>query len=271
MALDHNQAVALARELRRLRESADSELTQVHLAEALSSEGRVAAATLSSWESTTNPKTPPAARLSAYARFFSTPRSLKEAPHLIPERELKTDEIQRFHEIERRLLDLASPERKPQRSFQFDAGPVVVICPTLPEDLQGSLADELDPNYTRLRRYSDLDALIELYGHLRAENPTLDVFHRIDTDIRNDDLTSHVVLVGGVGWSKAMRRFQRAVSQVPVKQIEVDDLKTGEIFTFPSAEEEQRIYPLYEDLGDGDELIADVGFIARLRNPFRLN
>ena len=145
------------------------------------------------------PEDAPRRRAEAYARFFSTPRSLKEAPHLVPERELKTDEIQRFHEIERRLLDLASPGATAAK-LAVDAGPVVVICPTLPEDLQGSLADELDPNYTRLRRYSDLDALIELYGHLRAENPTLDVFHRIDTDSRNDDLTSHVVLVGGVGW-----------------------------------------------------------------------
>ena len=31
---------------------------------------------------------------------------------------------------------------------------------------------EQDPNFTKMRQYGDLDALIELYGHLRAENPT---------------------------------------------------------------------------------------------------
>ena len=30
-------------------------------------------------------------------------------------------------------------------------------------------------------------------------------------------------------------------------------------------------YPEYEDLGEGKELIADVGYIARLRNPFKVS
>ena len=148
---------------------------------------------------------------------------------------------------------------------------MVVICPTMPPDQQGPLGDEQDPNYTRLHRYGDLDALIELYGHLRAENPTLDVFHRIDTDVVSDDLTSHVVLLGGVGWNKVTRRFQSAVSQVPITQIEVKDFTSGEIFTIMRGGKEQRFYPSYEDLGDGEELISDVGFIARLHNPFRIN
>ena len=77
MALDPNRAIRLARTLRELRESTPgSELTQAQLAKALSAESRVASATLSSWESLTNPKTPTASRLSAYARFFATHRSL---------------------------------------------------------------------------------------------------------------------------------------------------------------------------------------------------
>jgi hypothetical protein len=54
-----NHAVRLARGLRGLRESTwpDQELTQAQLPKALSSEGRVAAATSSSWESLTNSKT----------------------------------------------------------------------------------------------------------------------------------------------------------------------------------------------------------------------
>jgi hypothetical protein len=72
VALNGNQAVRLARALRALRESKwpERELTQTQLAKALSSEGRVAGATLSSWESLTNPKTPPEGRISTYARFF---------------------------------------------------------------------------------------------------------------------------------------------------------------------------------------------------------
>jgi hypothetical protein len=71
-------------------------------------------------------------------------------------------------------MALLYPEsRKVRRSFQFDAGPVIVICPTAPPDVQGPLADQQDPNFTKMRQYGDLDALIELYGHLRAENPSL--------------------------------------------------------------------------------------------------
>ena len=135
-----SQAVRLARALRDLRESTwpDQVLTQAQLAKALSSEGRVAAATLSSWESATNPKTPSAARISAYARFFCTRRSLEGEPHLIPEDQLTPDELERFRELESRLLELFNPEdRKVRRTFQFDAGPVIVICPTAPSRRAG--------------------------------------------------------------------------------------------------------------------------------------
>jgi hypothetical protein len=274
VALNRTQALKLAGALRELRESTwpDQELTQVQLAKALSAEGRVAPATLSSWESTTAPKTPSANRLTAYARLFCTQRSLQGEPHLIPEGQLTTDELDRFREIESELLDLFHPEdRKGQRTFQFDAGPVIVICPTAPSNLQGPLADIQDPNFTRLRQYGDLDALIELYGHLRAENPSLNVFHRLTSDIGSDDFSSHVVLLGGIGWNKVTRRFQRAISQVPITQTGVDDLETGEVFRVDEDGKPQTFYPEYEDLGEGKELIADVGYIARLRNPFKVN
>jgi hypothetical protein len=274
VALTPGHAASLARRLRDLRESTwpDQDLTQIDLAKALSSESRVAAATLSSWESLTNPKTPAASRISAYARFFCTERSLQGGPHLIPEDQLTPVEADRFHALESELLRLANPEdHGVQRTFQFDAGPVVVICPTTPREVQGPLADEHDPNFTKMRQYGDLDALIELYGHLRAENPTLDVFHRLISDVVSDDFSSHVILLGGIGWNQVTRRFQRAISQVPITQMEVDELKTGEIFCVETSDRTQSFYPEYADLGDGKELISDVGYFAHLRNPFKVN
>jgi hypothetical protein len=274
VALNRTQALVLARALRDLRESTwpDHVLTQAQLAEALSFEGHVAPATLSSWESTTNPKTPSATRISTYARFFSTRRSLEGQPHLIPRDQLTQTERDQFQQLESRLLELWRPEdRKVQRSFQFDAGPVVVICPEAPRDVRGSLADEQDPNFTKLRRYADLDALIELYGHLRAENPTLDVYHRITSDVVADDFSSHVILLGGIGWNEVTRQFQRAISQVPITQKEVKELTTGEIFSVGIADGARSFYPEYEERGNGEELIADVGYLARLRNPFRVS
>jgi hypothetical protein len=276
LALNRDQAVRLARSLRDLRESTwpDRQLTQVELAKALSSEGRVAAATLSSWESVTNPKTPSAARISAYARFFCTKRSLERGLHLIPEDQLTPVELKRFQELESELLELLHPEaRKVQRSFQFDAGPVIVICPEAPDKERGPLADEDNRNFTKLQKYGDLDALIELYGHLRAENPTLNVFHRLASDVVSDDLSRHVVLLGGIGWNEVTRRIQSAISQVPITQVPVKDLQDGDIFQVetPGSAEPKLFYPEFENLGDRRELITDVAYVARLHNPFKIN
>jgi hypothetical protein len=172
VALDRDKAIQLARALRDLRISTwpDREVTQSQLAKALSSEGRVAGPTLSSWEALTSPKTPPVSRISAYARFFCTPRSLEDEPHLIPEDQLTPEELDRFRELESQLLQRFRPEELAlQHIFRFDVGPVVVICPDTPTKVQGSLAKEDDPNFTKLQQYGDLDALIQLYGHLRAE------------------------------------------------------------------------------------------------------
>jgi hypothetical protein len=274
VALNPDQAIRLARALRDLRETTwpDRVLTQGQLAKALSSEGHIAPATLSSWESTTNPKTPSAARINAYARFFCTRRSVEKEPHLIPEDQLRPSERERFQELESRLLGLYRPEeRKVSRSFEFDAGPVTVICPEAPHEVQGSLADQSDPNFTKMQRYGDLDALIELYGHLRAENPTLDVFHRLASEAKSDDLSSHVILLGGIAWNEVTRRIQSAISQVPIAQIAVPDLKGGDIFRVETSDGPQSFYPDYEDLGEGKQLLADVGYIARLRNPFNVS
>jgi transcriptional regulator with XRE-family HTH domain len=273
VTVDRNQTLRLARALRELRESEwpDAGLTQAQLAAALGSEAKLAGSTVSSWESTTAPKTPSAARLNAYARFFCTPRSLEGKPHLLTEDELTSDELDRFRQLESQLLDLLHPDadRKGHRTFRFDAGPVIVICSTAPSSLQSPLAKEQDPNFTKLLQYGDLDALIELYGHLRAENPALDVFQKLTTDVVSDDYTRHVVLLGGIGWNEVTRRFQRAISQVPIAQMAVDDLKGGDIFRVETAKGQKSFYPEYGDLGQGKELIADVGFLARLRNPFK--
>jgi hypothetical protein len=271
-----DQAIRLARRLRDLRESTwpEQQLTQAQLAKALSSEGRVATATLSSWESATNPKTPPEARISAYARFFSTERSLEGEAHLIPEGHLTPGELDHFRELESQLLELFhAQDRQVRRPFQFDAGPVIVICPDVPKKVRGPLADETNTNFTKMQQYGDLDALIELYGHLRAENPTLEVSYRLASEgLNSDDYSSHLILLGGIGWNKVTRHIQRVISQVPITQIAVDDLKDGDIFRVEISDGDQESwYPEYGDLGNGMELIADVAYLARLSNPFRAN
>jgi hypothetical protein len=275
VALNRDQAVRLARALRDLRESTwpGRELTQAQLARALSAAGHgVKPVTLSSWESATNPKTPPAGRITPYAQFFCTERSLEGEPHLIPVDQLSPDETYRFKELESRLLKLLNPEdRQVRRIFQFDAGPVMVICPDVPEQVRGPLADVKNRNFTKMQQYGDLDALMELYGHLCVENPSLQVFYRLASEaVYSDDLSSHVVLLGGIGWNKVTRHIQSVISQSPITQIAVDDLKDGDIFRVET-DGSRCYYPEYADLGSGSELIADVAYIARLPNPFRVN
>ena len=274
MALDSDQAARLAQRLRALREDewADVGLTQAQLAAGFSTEDRVASATISSWESHTNPKTPTESRLRAYARFFATRRSLDGGPHLIKIADLTDDERIRCRALEKELLDLFQSRGPGARStFTFDEGPVTVICPEAPKSLRGKLADEDDPNFTKLQQYIDLDALIEIFGHLRAYNPTLDVFHRLAGEVVADDLSTHVIVLGGIAWNKVTRRFQEVVRQVPISQIVVDDLESGEIFEV-EGDETKRFYPQWEDdNATGGDLVEDVGFLARLTNPFNTN
>lgn len=271
----NEQAVRLAAALRNLRESTwpNREITQSQLAKALSSEGRVAGPTLSSWESLNNPKTPPVARIRAYARFFSTQRSLDGEPHLIPEDQLRPEELDRFRARESQLLQLLHPEeRKIQHIFRFDVGPVVVICPDAPAKVRGSLAKEDDPNFTKLQQYGDLDALIQLYGHLCAENPSLEVLYKLASEVVPEDYGSHVILLGGIGWNKVTRHIEDVLGQVPIRQIAAADLAGGEIFRIENADGMQSFYfPESVVLGDRKELVADVAYVARLRNPFQFD
>jgi transcriptional regulator with XRE-family HTH domain len=262
-------ASRVAAALRELREShwPDARLTQAQLAKAFG----VSSATVSSWESDTNPKTPPAERLRAYARFFATQRSLTDG--LIPDDELEEDELDEFHDLEERLLGLfrrREPASSAHRTFTFAEGPVTVICPEAPQEERGPLASASDPNFTKLQRYADLDALIEIFGHLRAANPDLDVFHRIPPDVNSDDLSTHVVLLGGILWNKVTRRFQDAMKQVPITQVSDPALESGEIFQVDGA---NKIFPVWEDPDPGEdggerELSEDVAFLARIPNPF---
>ncbi len=271
MAVELDQAAGLAQSLRELREAhwPDAVLTQAQLAAAFSTENRVAAATISAWESSSNPKMPTSARLTAYARFFATRRSLDGGPHLVPEADLTGDEREEFRTLEKELLGLlVSRSAVRSSTFTFDHGPVTVICPDAPRGEQSPLAREQDPNFTKLLQYGDLDALIEIYGHLRAYNPALDVFHRLAGEVRADDLSTHVILLGGVAWNQVTRRFQDSIRQIPVTQIEVEGFP-GDVFEVADSKDE-RFEPLWDvdDEGKRIELIEDVALLVRLPNPF---
>jgi len=270
----------LAQRLRELREQCWPEvgLTQAALAEALSSEGRLSSATVSSWESSRSPKLPPSSRLTAYARFFATRRSVEgDQPRLLPPDALTDGERAAYEALEAELLALRDGARKPSakdevavtRSWYFsDPGPVTLICAQLPEKETGSLANRADPNYTELLSYADLDALVELHGHIRAENSTMDVFYKLSSGVVPDDLSGHVVLLGGIAWNDTTLRLSEMIN-LPIKQIEVPEVETGEIFLVEHDGAAGKILPKFGD--DGKALIEDVGLLVRTPNPLNSN
>ncbi|MBA2324143.1 MAG: helix-turn-helix transcriptional regulator [Pseudonocardiales bacterium] len=267
MAQESGQATGLARALRDLREKA--KLTQAQLATVLSEESPVAAATISSYESVTSPKTPPDDRIRAYARFFASHRSIEEK-RLLADDELSEPERKQLRAHEERLLSLVHT-KEPTSTFAFNAGPITIICPDAPEEASGPLADPRNPNFTRLHQYADLDSLVEIWGHLWRVNPTLDIRYRLASKVQADDLSSHVILLGGIGWNEVTEDIQDTIKQVlPITQVNDPELKTGEIFVVG---EESRYDPIWApaDEEGNRRLKEDVAFLARLRNPFNVS
>jgi len=270
---------ALARRLAQLRASRPG-LTQQGLAAVFSTETgkEVSAPTVSTWESMRAPKVPTDARLDAYARLFATSRSFEsEPPRLLTPKEIAQDEtastrhrdlLAELHRL--RDLDAAEPEPEvPQRTLlQFDEGDVVIVCPEAPPQERGPLADPASPNFTKLHQYADTDALLEVFGHLRALNPRRKIFYRIAGSYVRGELQNHLILIGGVGWSRTTRVILDRLDGFPVSQIEHPDLATGDVFQIPDPDSgTPRVFFPTTNKETGD-LIEDVGLIARVRNPF---
>jgi len=272
-----NEAMRLARRLRQLRMQhwPDVRLTQQMLAKALGAEGPLAAATVSSWESTSSPKLPPRHRLLAYARFFATPRSVESAPRLLPFKAFTPEEQAAYAKLEAELLELRSRVAEDSddedlalsSSWHFtDEGPVTLICAELPANQTGPLAEPSNPNYTVLQKFADVDALVELHGHVRAENPGMDVHFMMPSETDHDDLTGHIILIGGVVWNEITERVSR-MAGLPIRQVRHPRLRSGEIFLADETDgNEKEFWPQWTD-SEPRVLVEDVGLLARVPNP----
>lgn len=211
----------LADRLRRLRQSESSDLTQRDLAEVLGT----SPALISSWES--GQAVPPEHRLETYGRFFGAPRIDSDgSPRLSDQDELSTEEFRHVQELIEELVQLREETVRPQSSATRDAGAlggrfwhfpdgqaITILCTpmsrrqlglnedgTVPPDAPpiAAYSRRSHPNYIGALRNADSDALVELVGHIRAENPTADVRWRTFDQVRDpDELTGHLVILGG--------------------------------------------------------------------------
>jgi transcriptional regulator with XRE-family HTH domain len=263
------EPITLARRLRELRERAG--LTQTKLGRALGdAEGPLSPAAISMWENTTSGRLPPLARLGAYARLFCTSRSFEGGAHMLGVEELIAQERDRLEELEAELLGLrdnavsrnAAPSSGEARSMWHfpDGSRITLVCYRLPPDRRPPSAEPGALNYVKFAGLADLDTLIDIYGAIRAYNPTSQVVIMAAEDLGQRDAASHLVLIGGLTWKIVSPWFSR-IFPIP---IEAGDPGDRGAIVVPNRNGEEREFK--HTLEEG-VLVEDVGFFARGENP----
>jgi len=199
--------LTLAERLRALRvEHRSGRVTQQTLASVLG----VSTPLISSWES--GAAVPPAERLREYALAFANERIFTDAePQLPQESDLTAGEERRRQDLIDELVRLRDRAIRPVdaprpgtgalggRFWYFPDGyPIRIVTTQSWPSLEDKIPylDPWHPNYIASFRDMDRDATIELYGHIRAENPTADVRFLTADQVVEDDLTGHVVVLG---------------------------------------------------------------------------
>lgn len=280
MQIPDDPAVALASRLRdlRLNRWPGRRITQPQLAAALG----VSPPLVSGWESRVRhmPMPPPVERLDAYAIFFATERSIDSEPfRLLDIDQLSDEERDRYEtllveltEIREAVLNESSSnesctERESLLHFpdRFD---ITIVCAELPTALRTmSYADPDSPDFGWLYTIADPDVLLELFGHVRALNPRNQVNIRPSIDMRPDDYTTHLILLGGVDWNVVTRDLLSRVD-IPVQQAGRCDSNECGKFAAEVGGARIEFEPRMGDINGRQMLIEDVAHIYRGTNPY---
>lgn len=221
--------------------------------------------TISSWER--GKAVPPHERIVAYATLFASHRSLDEG-RLLPDEELTAPERA---ERDALLTELTSLR---DRAGQSASGPsadimafpdgdaVQIICGKL--DDRPSTAEGSRFNYMALSAYADLDALVQLFGHVRAQNPQATVRYPLAPRLEGRDLRAHLVLLGNLAMGQT--DLGHLLPELPVHQLTDEHLAPdGEVFEIRRTGE--RLGPSFVGDGDDRRVVEDIGMIARMPSP----
>jgi hypothetical protein len=243
----------LARYLRALREEhwPGRKVTQPQLAQALGGDKPLSVPLISSWESQTALRIPPMSRLEGYAAVFATERSFTSGrPRMLAPAEMSDEERQVMAELKQQLGQLrskalgasSSPTAAVKASeieeslssgpWRFDDGnDITIVCAKWPAHMLTNIpyTDVSDPDYIELLTYSELDALFELHGHIRAANPANQVVRRTAAALAADDYSSHLVSLGGVDWNTTTASAMSKL-KLPVRQVADWDTDEGQYF-----------------------------------------
>lgn len=186
----------LAQLLRQLRESRG--LTQRQLGDLLGEGRALSPALISSWESG---KALPADRwLESYARKLSGPGDAVGGIDPVAGLLSRLTTLRGSAVAGEASTGPAPAGVLGGRFWHFpDGRPVRIVSTPMYGDVVEAVpyANSFHPDYIESLRNADMDATIELFGHIRAENPSSDVRHLTRRTVNRDDLTSHLVLLGG--------------------------------------------------------------------------
>jgi hypothetical protein len=155
-----------------------------------------------------------------------------------------------------------------------DGNTVTIVCAPLSEELQRRMpyADPQAPDYIELHRYADIDALVELHGHLRAVNPQVQVHFKLSTDLVADDYTTHLVVLGGVDWNNLLAEVQDHLDDLlPVHQVSMNadnDAEWDTWFETRLGRDRQEFRARVEEVQGRPVLREDVAYFYRGPNPF---
>lgn len=313
----------LASRLRALREEhwPGMKITQPQLAQALGGAKPLSVPLISSWESQAIPRIPPVHRLEAYAALFATQRSFTgKVPHRISPQDMTEEERQAMGDLKEELLHLRSSAmgvahdagspgamgspvavgpvaaaRLSVNAESLSSGPwryedgntITVVCAEIPPEMMEKMpyADVNDPDYIDLLTFSELDSLVEVFGHLRAANPGNQVNFQKANRLTSDDYTSHLISLGGVDWNEVTMEMLLGL-ELPVRQVANWEKADGQYFEVTEGGRTVQYRPVLDEVivknatrEDGDEkasqkdvkrniLREDVALFARAVNLF---
>ncbi len=236
---------------------------------------------------------PPENRLEALARFYATRRSIeKNPPRALPAEDLTEAELVVRQELLDEFLGLVAHDESPGSHLAEDRvplafprdtigggpwwfkdqAPVTIICARLPTELTMTMpyANPDNPDYTRFYTIADVDALVELHGHIRAVNRASHVEIRAVDELKADDLTTHLVLLGGVDWNAVTEDLTSRL-HLPVRQ---QARLNGDAFdsSFDVEDDGGRrtLSPSIERHPDGVTLKEDIAFFYRGISPYNV-
>jgi len=277
---------SLAERLRLLRQSGLSRpLTQREVAAALGRDKPLSLALISSWEN--GKAVPPDDRLRDLARLYApgADGDTVRPPGLLDDARLGESGRQARERLERELFLLrersepgdAGPGGRPERGtgaaggmWHFpDGAEICIVASRLPDRVLASVpyAGYRHPNHINMLHFADADALVEVFGHLRAANPRSKVTFKTWEDMVTDDWSKHVVVLGG-DWNEAAQWYRRRVD-LPVQYVDPNpDAEFDGFFRVTVLDPPRDFKPAFTPPpADLPQLEYDVGLFARSPNP----